>query len=129
MGEALGRRLETLAKPEFAPHSIVASACLSREDSRHRCIVAVGTDTPHTRTPAADGDRLIRAGTHRDFRRCFVRWFVGSIKGGVYLNVGSAVVLPEVFFESGLGGAEPGLSFGGTSPRSISIFCSITGRK
>src|ERR1700704_1881520 len=26
MGEALGRRLQTLAKPEFAPHSIVAEA-------------------------------------------------------------------------------------------------------
>ena len=26
MGEALGQRLETLAKPEFAPHSILASA-------------------------------------------------------------------------------------------------------
>jgi hypothetical protein len=95
MGEALGRRLDTLARPEFAPHSIVASAY--RASVPVTVHVAVGTDTPHTH-PAADGS-AIGAGTHRDFRLLcsLVR---GLDKGGVYLNVGSAVVLPEVFLKA-----------------------------
>jgi hypothetical protein len=95
MGEALGRRLETLAKPEFAPHSIVASAY--RANVPITVHVAMGTDTPHTH-PAADG-AAIGAGTHHDFRLLcsLVR---GLDEGGVYLNVGSAVVLPEVFLKA-----------------------------
>ena len=59
--------------------------------------VAVGTDTPHTH-PAADGP-AIGAATHYDFRLLcsLVR---GLNDGGVYLNVGSAVVLPEVFLKA-----------------------------
>jgi hypothetical protein len=95
MGEALGCRLDKLAKPEFAPHSIVVSAY--RANVPVTVHVAVGTDTPHTH-PAADGS-AIGAGTHRDFRLLcsLVR---GLDKGGVYLNVGSAVVLPEVFLKA-----------------------------
>jgi hypothetical protein len=95
MGEALGRRLDKLAKPEFAAHSMVASAY--RANVPVTVHVAVGTDTPHTH-PAADGP-AIGAGTHRDFRLLcsLVR---GLNDGGVYLNVGSAVVLPEVFLKA-----------------------------
>jgi hypothetical protein len=95
MGEALGRRLETLAKPEFAAHSIVAAAY--RAAVPVTVHVAVGTDTPHTH-PAADGAAIGEA-THRDFRLLcsLVR---GLDQGGVYLNVGSAVVLPEVFLKA-----------------------------
>jgi hypothetical protein len=95
IGEALGRRLETLAKPAFAPHSIVASAY--RAGVPITVHVAMGTDTPHTH-PAADG-AAIGAGTHHDFRLLcsLVR---GLDQGGVYLNVGSAVVLPEVFLKA-----------------------------
>ena len=59
--------------------------------------VAVGTDTPHTH-PAADGP-AIGATTHHDFRLLcsLVR---GLNDGGVYLNLGSAVVLPEVFLKA-----------------------------
>ena len=59
--------------------------------------VAVGTDTPHTH-PAADGPS-IGAVTHHDFRLLcsLVR---GLHDGGVYLNLGSAVVLPEVFLKA-----------------------------
>lgn len=95
IGEALGRRLETLAKPEFAPHSIVAMAY--RANVPITVHVAMGTDTPHTH-PAADGS-AIGAGTHRDFR--LLCSLVRELdKGGVYLNVGSAVVLPEVFLKA-----------------------------
>jgi hypothetical protein len=95
MGEALGRRLETLAKPEFAAHSIVRSAYRARVPVTVH--VAIGTDTPHIH-PAAD-PAAIGAASHRDFRLLcsLVR---GLDQGGVYLNVGSAVVLPEVFLKA-----------------------------
>jgi len=59
--------------------------------------VAIGTDTPHIH-PAADG-RAMGGATHRDFLLFsnLVRELEG---GGVYLNVGSAVVLPEVFLKA-----------------------------
>lgn len=95
MGEALGRRLETLAKPAFAPHSIVAQAYAANVPLTVH--VAVGTDTPHTH-PAAVGS-AIGAATHHDFQLLcsIVR---GLDQGGVYLNLGSAVVLPEVFLKA-----------------------------
>ena len=95
MGEALGRRLEKLAKPEFAPHSIVYGAYQASIPLTVH--VAMGTDTPHTH-PAADG-AAIGSATHRDFRLLcsLVRGLDG---GGVYLNLGSAVVLPEVFLKA-----------------------------
>ncbi|MEQ1884854.1 MAG: hypothetical protein ABL967_07315 [Bryobacteraceae bacterium] len=95
LGEALGRKLETLAKPQFASHSIVAQSYVASVPLTVH--VAVGTDTPHTH-PAADG-AAIGAATHRDFQLLcsLVR---GLDQGGVYLNLGSAVVLPEVFLKS-----------------------------
>jgi len=59
--------------------------------------VAVGTDTPHTH-PSADGAAIGKA-THRDFRLlCSIVRELDS--GGVYINAGSAVVLPEVFLKA-----------------------------
>jgi hypothetical protein len=95
MGEALGRKLEQIARPEFAPHSIVAAAYKASVPLTVH--VAVGTDTPHTH-PAADG-AAIGAATHHDFRLlCSIVRELND--GGVYLNVGSAVVLPEVFLKA-----------------------------
>ena len=95
MGEALGQRLETLAKPEFAPHSVLTAAYKAALPVTVH--VAVGTDTPHTH-PRADG-AAIGETTHCDFRLLcsLVR---GLDNGGVYLNLGSAVVLPEVFLKA-----------------------------
>jgi hypothetical protein len=95
MGEALGKRLESLAKPEFAPHSVLCGAY--KASTPVTVHVAMGTDTPHTH-PHADG-ASIGAATHRDFKLLcsLVR---GLDQGGVYLNVGSAVVLPEVFLKA-----------------------------
>ncbi len=95
MGEALGRRLESLAQPEFAPHSIVYGAYQSSVPLTVH--VAIGTDTPHTH-PAADAG-AIGAATHRDFR-LLCALLRGLDRGGVYLNLGSAVVLPEVFLKA-----------------------------
>ena len=95
MGEALGKRLETLAKPEFAPHSVLVGAY--RAAIPVTVHVAIGTDTPHTH-PSADA-AAIGETTYRDFRLLcsLVR---GLDNGGVYLNLGSAVVLPEVFLKA-----------------------------
>lgn len=95
MGEALGERLAEIADPAFAP------ACLLLQAWRRKIPVtvhvAIGTDTPHTH-PEASG-AAIGAASHHDFR------LFGSLvrelnDGGIYLNVGSAVVLPEVFLKA-----------------------------
>lgn len=95
MGESLGRRLDRIADPRFAAHSLVLSAW--RAAVPLTVHVAVGTDTPHTH-PAAD-PAAIGAATHHDFR--LLCTLIGEMnEGGVYLNVGSAVVLPEVFLKA-----------------------------
>ena len=59
--------------------------------------IAIGTDTPHTH-PAANGANLGEA-SHHDFR-LFCTLVKGLNGGGVYVNLGSAVVLPEVFLKA-----------------------------
>ncbi len=95
IGEALGRRLETLAGPACAPFSLLLAAY--RAAVPVTVHVAMGTDTPHTH-PAADG-AAIGAGSHRDFR-LLCSYVADLHDGGVYLNVGSAVLLPEVFLKA-----------------------------
>ncbi len=94
-GEALGRKLEGLTDPGFGHFSLLHAAYQAKVPVTVH--VAIGTDTPHTH-PAVDGAALGRA-THRDFRLLCA--LVKEIHdGGVYLNVGSAVVLPEVFLKA-----------------------------
>jgi len=95
IGESLGRRISEIADPRFAGSSLLLQAW--RESVPVTVHVAIGTDTPHTH-PAADAAAIGR-GTHRDFRL-----FCSLVKelnaGGVYLNAGSAVVMPEVFLKA-----------------------------
>lgn len=94
-GECLGRHLETHADPRFACSSLLCAAY--QKAAPVTVHVAIGTDTPHTH-PAANGQDLGRA-THHDFRLlCSVVKEIHD--GGVYLNVGSAVILPEVFLKA-----------------------------
>ncbi len=58
--------------------------------------VAIGTDIIHMH-PAADG-AAIGATSLLDFRRLAA--VVSGMEGGVYLNLGSAVILPEVFLKA-----------------------------
>ena len=95
MGEALGAALDSLAPAEFAPCSLLLQAW--RRSIPVTVHAAIGTDTPHTH-PAASGAAIGEA-THRDFR-LFCSLVRGLHDGGVYLNVGSAVVLPEVFLKA-----------------------------
>jgi hypothetical protein len=92
IGEALGRALCISAN---SVSSLVAQAyAASVPVTVH---VAMGTDTPHTH-PAADPAAIGSAG-HRDFR-LLCACIADLHEGGVYLNVGSAVVLPEVFLKA-----------------------------
>jgi hypothetical protein len=95
VGESLGRRLENKASPEHGGHSLLLQAY------RHRTPVtvhvALGTDTPHTH-PAADGAAIGASSLH-DFR-LLCAYVTDLHEGGVYINCGSAVVLPEVFLKA-----------------------------
>jgi hypothetical protein len=95
IGESLGKYLQTHEEAAFAPYSLLSEAYkASIPVTVH---VAIGTDTPHTH-PAAD-PAAIGAATHRDFRLlCSLARSLDQ--GGVYLNLGSAVVLPEVFLKA-----------------------------
>src|SRR5437762_8390908 len=81
-------------EPQFARHSILAAAArLKIPVTVH---VAIGTDIIHMH-PAASGAAL-GDGSLRDFR-----YFVSNVARlgrGIYLNCGSAVVLPEVFLKA-----------------------------
>ncbi|HWY45927.1 MAG TPA: hypothetical protein VNX70_01000, partial [Bryobacteraceae bacterium] len=94
-GEALGLHLDKIADPRFRAASLLYEAYgHSTPVTVH---VAIGTDTPHTH-PGASGDAIGRA-THHDFRLlCALVKEMND--GGVYLNVGSAVLLPEVFLKA-----------------------------
>jgi hypothetical protein len=95
MGEALGARLQQLVDPKFAACSLLVETY--RASIPVTVHVAIGTDTPHVH-PSADGAAIGRA-THYDFR-LFCSLVKELDEGGVYLNVGSAVILPEVFLKA-----------------------------
>jgi hypothetical protein len=96
-GLGLGQAVtQLLAKkePQHARASILAAA--GRLGIPVTVHVAVGTDIIHMH-PAANG-AAIGEGSLRDFR-----YFVSNVarlERGVYLNCGSAVVLPEVFLKA-----------------------------
>jgi hypothetical protein len=92
MGEALGRRV---AAAPHAEYSLLAQAY--GRNVPVTVHVAVGTDTPHMH-PAADG-AAIGSASHRDFR-LLCAYVAEMNEGGAYVNVGSAVVLPEVFLKA-----------------------------
>ena len=91
MGEALGRALAPGSKHASLLHGAYQH---SIPVTVH---VAIGTDTPNTH-PAVDA-AAIGSATHRDFR-LFCSLVTELHEGGVYLNVGSAVLLPEVFLKA-----------------------------
>jgi hypothetical protein len=93
LGEALGAVVQDHGGPGLDDSLLVASYRAGVPLTVH---VAVGTDIVHM-TPALDGAALGRA-TLADFRRlCEI---VAGLDGGVWMNLGSAVVLPEVFLKA-----------------------------
>ena len=93
LGEAVGKAIWEEGLP-YRDRSLLSAA--HRFGVLTTVHVALGTDIVHMH-PEADGE-AIGGATLRDFRRfCAV---VARLDGGVYLNVGSAVVLPEVFLKA-----------------------------
>jgi hypothetical protein len=93
LGQSVAERLVDL-QPRYADRSLLTTAArLKIPVTVH---VAIGTDIIHMH-PKANG-AAIGEGSLRDFRY-FVS-HVARLKGGVYLNCGSAVVLPEVFLKA-----------------------------
>lgn len=93
LGQAVVEYLSSLS-PAFSDVSLLcAAARLKVPVTVH---VAVGTDIAHMH-PAASG-ASIGQGSLRDFR--YFTTFVSALAGGVYLNCGSAVLLPEVFLKA-----------------------------
>ncbi len=93
MGEAVGRALVDHGFPHNDQSLLAQAYTLGVPVTVH---VAVGTDIIHIH-PDADG-KAIGKTSHHDFR-LFCR-LVSGLDGGVYLNVGSAVLLPEVFLKA-----------------------------
>jgi hypothetical protein len=93
LGESVGRYLTAL-RPEYSGFSLlVQSYTRGIPVTVH---ATIGADIIHNH-PACSPSH-IGEGTHRDFR-LFARLVAGLNGGGVYLNCGSAVTLPEVFLK------------------------------
>jgi hypothetical protein len=96
-GLGLGRAVGDAMRRARLPHrrqSILAAA--AAHDVPATVHVAIGTDIIHMH-PGADG-AATGEGSLRDFR--LLAGVVARLAGGVYLNLGSAVVLPEVFVKA-----------------------------
>lgn len=93
IGQAVGRRLLDIKPPHASLSLVAAAARLGIPVTVH---VALGTDIIHMH-PDASGAAL-GEGSLRDFR--YFASHVTRLGGGVYLNCGSAVVLPEVFLKA-----------------------------
>jgi hypothetical protein len=94
LGEATGRALLAM-NPKHAKYSLLCATYQARVPFTAH--LTIGGDIGHFH-PQADGAAL-GATTHTDFRLLseVVRRMDG---GGVYLNIGSAVTLPEVFLKA-----------------------------
>jgi hypothetical protein len=96
-GTGLGTALGDALLSRRPPHRARSLLCGAREAGVPVTVhVAIGTDTVHMH-PSCDGAAL-GAATHADFRR--LASIVEGMDRGVYVNLGSAVVLPEVFLKA-----------------------------
>jgi hypothetical protein len=93
IGESLGRHLLKL-NPAFGKYSLFLQAYLRKIPVTVH--VTIGADTIHNHPNVSPPD--IGEGSHRDFR-LFAAMVAELNGGGVYLNCGSAVTLPEVFLK------------------------------
>jgi len=94
LGEAMGRQVSGMS-PKNADVSLICQAYLNKVPFTAH--LSIGADIGHFH-PTADGAALGGA-SHTDFRLlCSIVKEMNG--GGVYLNFGSAVVLPEVFLKA-----------------------------
>jgi len=92
-GRALGNMI-LREKNKFAKYSILA-AC-AEEDIPATLHVAIGTDIVHMH-PCTDGAAIGEASL-LDFK--IFAGVVADLEGGVFINIGSSVLLPEVFLKA-----------------------------
>jgi hypothetical protein len=93
LGQAVGQAIIEENLP-FREESILATAI--RRQIPATVHVAIGTDIIHMH-PGFDPEAAGKA-THLDFR--LFASVVATLEDGVYMNVGSAVILPEVFLKA-----------------------------
>ena len=93
LGEAVGKKIVEENLP-YKDYSILANAY--KLDIPVTVHVAIGTDTIHMH-PKADGEAIGKT-SYLDFRK--FASCVKEISGGVFINVASAVILPEVFLKA-----------------------------
>jgi hypothetical protein len=93
MGASVGRDIFE-SGDRFASRSVLATAW--RLEIPVTVHAAIGTDIHHMH-PSADG-AAIGETSYRDFEK--LASLVAGLDGGVMLNVGSAVILPEVFLKA-----------------------------
>ena len=90
-GEALGSVMEGFPNR----HLSILGTGVERQ-SPVTVHIAIGTDIIHQH-PTADG-AVLGAASFRDFQR--FAGVVATLEGGVVLNIGSAVIMPEVFLKA-----------------------------
>ncbi|MFQ5901218.1 MAG: hypothetical protein ACE5IH_06650 [Thermodesulfobacteriota bacterium] len=93
IGRSIGEKMLEVGLPHNRFSIIAAGVRIGIPITVH---VAIGTDIFHYH-PAVDGGALGEGGL-TDFR--IFSKMVASLDGGVYMNIGSAVVLPEVFLKA-----------------------------
>ncbi len=94
-GWGIGRSVgEMIHKGRFAHRRLSITAAGARLGIPVTVHVAVGIIHRHPQTRG----EAIGEGSHRDFR--LFAALVSGLEGGVYLNLGSAVILPEVFLKA-----------------------------
>ncbi|MBM4255912.1 MAG: hypothetical protein FJ147_08440 [Deltaproteobacteria bacterium] len=93
IGRAVGEQIRVAKLPYEHLSVLAASAWLDIPACVH---VAVGTDIIHMH-PQVDGAAL-GEGSLRDFH--LLASVVAQLEGGVFINLGSAVIIPEVFLKA-----------------------------
>ncbi|MBW2000204.1 MAG: hypothetical protein JRJ29_19880 [Deltaproteobacteria bacterium] len=93
IGAAVG---DMLVKENFPYNHLSLLAAAYRREIPVTVHVALGTDIIHMH-PSVDGASIGKA-SHLDFR--VFAGLVARLEGGVYINLGSAVILPEVFLKA-----------------------------
>ncbi|MFO7607314.1 MAG: hypothetical protein R6W72_13555 [Desulfurivibrionaceae bacterium] len=93
MGEAIG---DYLLAREFPYNDLSLLASARRLGVPVTIHVAIGTDIVHIH-PSANGADIGKT-SHRDFRLFCAQ--IAELEGGAYLNLGSAVLMPEVFLKA-----------------------------
>jgi hypothetical protein len=96
-GEGLGASVgRSILKASFPYNKFSLSVGAARMNIPLTVHVAMGTDIIHFH-PAVDGSAIGKT-SHFDFR--VFAAMISQLEGGAYINLGSAVILPEVFLKA-----------------------------